>query len=219
MRALSLGELAAEALHLQWPAKVIGVTSGGVLILAQEQWVLFLTYSPFRAPGTINLERSLLDLKENENGSQVILDQRQVVFPDRGLVVEMDGADVWNGGSGGRISFEQKQGIRERLEQAAMKAGAQKGDRGFAPALRWLAGKGSAELAGDLTEKVLASLNDMRIAIESGQEDKLIAAVGSIIGHGRGLTPAADDCIAGVLLTFNRWKGVVEDSFDLAAVN
>ena len=81
MRALSLGELARKALAESWPAKVIGVTSGGVFIVVKEQWVLFLTYSPFRAPGTINLERSLVDLKENENGSIVVLKKDQVVFP------------------------------------------------------------------------------------------------------------------------------------------
>lgn len=219
MHALFLGEVAAEALKQKWPAKVIGVTSGGVFILAQEQWVLFLTYSPFRAPGTINLERSIVDLKENETGSKVVLDLRQVVFLDSGLVVEMNGAVMWNGGIGGRITPENQRGVLERMEQAAIIASEQKGDQGLAPALRWLVGKGSPELAGDLTEKVLSGLSDLRIAISSRQPDKFVEAAGAIIGHGRGLTPAADDCVAGVLLTLNRWKGVVDDNFDLAGVN
>ncbi len=218
MRALSLGPLAAEALAQNWPARVIGVTSGGVFILAQEQWVLFLTYSPFHAPGTINLERSLVDLKENENGSRVELKKDRIVFPDSGMFVNVDGAGVWDGGIGGTVSLAQRPGIRARLERAALLASEQKGEQGLAPALRWLVGKGEAELAGDLSEKVLDGLKEMRIAIKEERSAKFVEAAQAIIGRGRGLTPAADDCIAGVLLALNRWRGIVE-GIDLAAVN
>ncbi len=218
MRALSLGPLAAEALAQNWPARVIGVTSGGVFVLAHEQWVLFLTYSPFHAPGTINLERSVVDLKENENGSRVELNNDRIVFPDSGLYVNVDGAAVWDGGNGGTVSLAQRPGIRTRLEQAALLASEQKGEQGLAPALRWLVGKGEASLAGDLSEKVLDGLKELRIAIKEQQPAKFVKAAQAIIGRGRGLTPAADDCIAGVLLALNRWQGIV-DGFDLAAVN
>ncbi len=218
MRAHCLGLLAAEALAQNWPAKVIGVTSGGVFILAREQWVLFLTYSPFRAPGTINLERSLVDLKENENGGRVELNKDRIVFHDSGLRVEVDGAVVWSGGKGGSVSAAQRAGMRARLEEVALQAGEQKGEDGLAPALRWLVGKGKAVLGGDLTEAVQVGLEKLRIAISGRRTQDVIDAVQSVIGRGRGLTPAADDCIAGVLLTLNRWKGFV-DGLDVAAVN
>lgn len=219
MRALSLGELAKEALEKRWPAKVIGVTSGGVFVIVKDQWVLFLTYSPFRAPGTINLERSLTDLKENENGSIVMLAPDRVVFPDTGLVVQVNGADVWNGRKSGFYSMDYRSGIADRLQRAAMRAYEQKGAQGLAPALRWLAGKGEAELVGDLSEKILAGLVKMRIAIKEKQTNNLLEAIDSIVGYGRGLTPASDDCIAGILLTLNRWKEDFGNGFDLPALN
>jgi hypothetical protein len=218
MRALSLGVLAVEALAQNWTAKVIGVTSGGVFVLAHEQWVLFLTYSPFRAPGTINLERSLIDLKENERGSPVELMKDRVTFSDSGLSVDVNGAVVWDGGEGGTVTADQRAGIAGRLARATLIASEQKGEQGLAPALPWVVGKVEAALAGDLTEKVLAGLSWLRIAIRNCSPDGVIAAARAIIGRGRGLTPSADDCLAGVLLALNRWKGITND-FDLAAVN
>ncbi len=219
MRALSMGTLARKALDEHWPAQVIGVTSGGVFIIAQGDWVLFLTYSPFRAPGTINLERSAVDLKENENGSRVELEKNRIVFPETGLLINVDGALTWDGRKKPEIGAELKAGIAGRLRRVVTAASAGKGSEGLAPALRWLVGEGDAQITGDVTEKVIAGLNEMRIAISTGLPDRLIAAASAIIGHGRGLTPAADDAIAGVLLALNRWKEVLEIKFDLMAVN
>jgi len=219
MRALSFGVLAQEAILEAWPAAVIGVTSGGVFIILKNQRVLFLTYSPFHSPNTINLEKNLVDLRLNENGAKVILGRDQIRFPDTGLVVDLEGALVWTAEPPVSFSETERSGIPERLARAARSAKEQKGSQGLAPVLGWLVGKGEAEMKGDMTEKVFAGLNEMRIAINSGNLARFFQAAGQIVGHGRGLTPAADDCIAGVILTLNRWKAQLKCDFDLQTLN
>jgi hypothetical protein len=219
MRALSFGVLAQEAILGSWPASVIGVTSGGVFIISKNQRVLFLTYSPFHSPSTINLEHNLVDLRQNENGAKVSLARDQIRFPDTGLAVDLEGALVWMAEPPGSLSETQHSGISERLRRAVRSAAEQKGAQGLAPVLGWLVGQGEAEMTGDMTEKVFAGLIDMRIAINSWNLAGFFQAAGQIIGHGRGLTPAADDCIAGVILTLNRWGAQMKYYFDPHVLN
>jgi hypothetical protein len=219
MRALSFGVMAQEAIREAWPASVIGVTSGGVFIISKNQRVLFLTYSPFHSPSTINLERSMVDLRQNENGAKVTLESNRIRFPDTGLVVDLNDAVQWEVEPPGSLSETQRAGISERLVRAALSAAGQKGAQGLAPVLSWLVGKGKVEMEGDLTEKVFAGLRELRIAAGLGDLSGFLRAVGQIVGHGRGLTPAADDCIAGVMLTLNRWGTQTKCSFDLSLVN
>ena len=219
MRALSIGELALEAITGAWSAKVIGVTSGGVFVIASARRVLFLTYSPFHSPSTVNLERALVDLRQNEIGAKVELGGGRIHLPDSGLLVDLDGAAIWKAEPVKALSEEQVSGIRLRLDRSSLAAAEQKGAQGLAPVLHWLIGRGTAELTGDVTEKVLRGLEKLRVAISAGRVDDCLIAAGLIVGHGRGLTPAADDCLAGVLLALNRWKSTVLQNLDLAALN
>jgi hypothetical protein len=219
MQALSIGELAQEAIEGAWVAKVIGVTSGGIFVIAREKRVLFFTYSPFHSPSTVNLERSFTDLRQNEIGAAVKLGNGQIHLPDSGLSIELDGARIWRPGPVKALTQDQRSGIVQRLERAALAAEEQKGEQGLAPVLSWIAQKGAPKLAGDVTEKVLAGINDLRIAIQEFDIAKMLLASGLIVGHGRGLTPAGDDCLAGVLLTLNRWRTEFHQAFDLSSLN
>jgi hypothetical protein len=219
MRAIYIGELAQEAVLASWPASVIGVTSGGIFIITERKRVLFLTYSPFRSPSTVNLEPGLVDLRQNENGAKVLLNKERIILPDSGLLIELNYAEQWKPLEPETLSPAQRAGISGRLEHAVMLAGDQKGAEGLAPILRWLIAKGQPELSGDLNPKILAGLTDLRIAIKETDFDGLLKAVSILAGHGRGLTPATDDCIAGVLLVLNRWGNVFTQKFDLARLN
>jgi hypothetical protein len=219
MRATSFGVLAQEALQGSWSANVIGVTSGGVFILSEQQRVLFLTYSPFHSPSTINLEASMVDLRQNGVGERVSLDRNRITLLGSGMVVDLDGAAVWDPLRPVVDVNESFKSIPVRIERAALQAAFQKGPQGLAPGLKFLVGKGSAELEGDLTEKILASLVLFRAGIRADNPAEMVQAAEQIIGHGRGLTPAADDCIAGVLLSLNRWKEISKLKFDLEEFN
>jgi hypothetical protein len=219
MRALSIGLLAQEALLGEWTANVIGVTSGGVFILTQQQRVLFLTYSPFHGPGTINLEPGMVDLRQNETGSPVKLDRSQISIAGSGIRVEVDGAVLWSPAVPYKPGAIEIKKILDRLDRVATMASFQKGAHGLAPGLKWLIGKGPVELEGDLTDKIVQGLSELRAGIGNNNLEKIMRAAGQITGYGRGLTPAADDCLAGVLLCLNRWKVVVPFGLDLDILN
>ncbi|HVP21616.1 MAG TPA: DUF2877 domain-containing protein [Anaerolineaceae bacterium] len=219
MRAISLGLLARDALLQGLPASVIGVTSGGVFVLTQDQQVLFLTYSPYHGPSTINLEASLVDLRQNEMGGAVRLNPSQIEITGSGLKINVNGAALWNPAAPQKPDDQQINTLPERLERVALAAGSQKGAEGLAPGLKWLVGKGPVVFEGDLTEKIVAGLADLRSGIANNDLKAIIQAAGRISGYGRGLTPAADDCIAGILLCLNRWKNVIRVNLNLADLN
>jgi len=219
MRAVSIDELAQEAVEAAWPASVIGVTSGGVFVITDNQRVLFLTYSPFHSPSTVNLEPGFTDLRQSENGAKVQLERDRIIIPNSGLVIDLTHAEVWKPQPPAALTADQAAGIPARLERAALLAGDLKGEQGLAPILRWLVGKGDASLTGDMTEKIFLGINILRIAIGAGDVEGAFKAVSVIAGHGRGLTPAADDCIAGVLLVLNRWGSIVKNSLNLVHLN
>jgi hypothetical protein len=190
-----------------------------VFVISGGWRVLFLTYSPFHSPSTVNLERGLVDLRQNEIGAKVELGKGWIHFPDSGQLVDLDGAAVWKAEPVPTLSESQKFGIRSRLEKAALTASEQKGAQGLAPVLIWLIGQRKAELTGDVTEKIQHGLENLRIAIKAGEIGVCLRAVELIVGHGRGLTPSADDCLAGILLTLNRWKTAISQTIDLTRLN
>ncbi len=220
MRAVCVGVLAQEALQASWSASVIGVTSGGVFVISQAQRVIFLTYSPFRGPSTINLEPGMIDLRQNETGDKVTLSRKLIRFEGSRVVVDVDSAPVWNAAlPAGNYGELQSAAIGDRLVRAALQAYEQKGAQGLAPSLRWLVGKGALELGGDLTQGILDSFLEIRTGIDEQDPAKITQAAERIAGHGRGLTPAADDCITGVVLSLNRWRNILRVEFDLDRLN
>lgn len=220
MRALWVGVLAQEALQARWPASVIGVTSGGVFVISQTQRVIFLTYSPFRGPSTINIEPGLIDLRQNESGDKVFLSPNLIRLERSRIEIDVGGAPVWKADLPAENYGEQQAAaIEDRLVRAALLAYEQKGAQGLAPSLRWLVGKGGLELGGDLTQGILDSFLEIRTGIDEQDPAKITQAAERIAGHGRGLTPAADDCITGVVLSLNRWRQILRVEFDLDRLN
>ena len=134
IQATGCGSLAWEALERRWKAEVMGVTSGGVFIRAGGERVLFLTYSPFHSPITINLEWApQVDLQENQVGSAVFLDPGRVTIPTTNLAVWMRGVNVWMPAAPDEMQVLDLIAVQERLKRISLAAVEQKGNEGFGP--------------------------------------------------------------------------------------
>jgi hypothetical protein len=223
IQAISSGSLAWEALEGRWKAEVMGVTSGGVFIRTGAERVLFLTYSPFHSPITINLEwgEHPVDLQENQVGSAVFLDPSRITIPGSNLAVWMRGASRWLPAApqGGILEVD-RSAAAARLKRIGLAAAQQKGDEGFGPYIRCLLDGEVPRPVGDLSEALIAALGQARLAVQQRDYRAVIEHARSWIGYGRGLTPAGDDCLAGILLVLNRWgSGLGLHEVDRGAVN
>ncbi len=220
IQATGCGSLAWQALEGRWKAEVMGVTSGGVFIRAGGERVLFLTYSPFHSPITINLEwDKQVDLQENQVGSAVFLDTGRLTIPSTPLAVWMHGAILWHPPMPDGVQAVDREPVAERLKRIALAAALQKGEEGFGPFIRHLVGDEEARPVGDLSEVLITALGQAYDAARQADFKAVIEHARSWIGYGRGLTPAGDDCLAGILLVWNRWGRAFGLRVDWAGIN
>jgi hypothetical protein len=206
IKAKSVGGLAWQALEARWKAEVMGVTSGGVFLRVNQERILFLTYSPFHSPLTINLEwDGKVDLQEVQVGAQAFLDPYRITIPGSQLGIWLQGASLWQPAFpalNGPIDLE---AARARLKRIGLAAAQEKGDQGFGPLIPYFVAAEGSRAAGDLTEEMITSLKKAQESACRRDFQGVIDHARSWIGYGRGLTPAGDDCLAGVLLVLNRW--------------
>jgi hypothetical protein len=96
MDALWIGGWAADKLHpaLQ-EARVWGVTSRGVFLHLESNWIVFLSYEPFRGPLTINLPAEGRRLSRLSAGAPVRGYQGGLKFPTLGEQVAWPDAPRW----------------------------------------------------------------------------------------------------------------------------
>lgn len=60
---------------------------------------------------------------------------------------------------------------------------------------------------------------ELEQALRGGTLEQTAAALTRLLGRGGGLTPAGDDLVLGLLLTFNRWRRLFTADFPLAELN
>ncbi len=204
--ALSIGTLAYAACQQSRLARVVGVTSRGLFLLAPQQ-VIFVSGEPYRSPVTINLNRSCEQLHTIEVGATAQLSDTRLIFPAIEVSISLSTDVVWRcplPASPSRPSAEQLQTLRT-IAQGVL---AQADNTSLAALLPKLIDLPGASPLSDEDAALLDRLIEVRRSLQVGDSQRVLTELTRLLGQGRGLTPSGDDVVIGLLLMLARSHAV-----------
>lgn len=234
IEATTIGICAAELMTTFRSGSIFGVTSAGVFLLVDEEWVVFLTEGREHGPLTINCtdrskemrrlrvaERVRIVRFEAKTGDGSNTSQASLHFDRAGVDVHLSQARTWRAPS----RPDRLQPLLDRratLEQTARLALQQlpEGGLGWLLAVLFALPFSGLPTAGAkiLIEDVLW-LRTILDSPPSAWVQDLPPSIQPFIGRGRGLTPSGDDLILGLLLAFSRWGDRLYPGLALADLN
>jgi len=190
-----LGAIAAQALAQDQAARVWGVTSRGIFIHLAADWVIFLSFEPFRGPLTLNIRPNQAVLQNLKPGQAIQVSDSNLHFDAAGVIIQTSGRAPWSVPERPPVSPIALAGRFERLKLISQ------------PIL--------ALVDDPLIQQVFAETTSRPdpngLHISNSFENNL--------GRGEGLTPAGDDRALGFLLALNRWGDLLCPRLDKVEVN
>ncbi len=202
--ALSIGARAYFACQQSRLARVIGVTSRGLFLLAPQQ-IIFVSFERYRSPLTINLARSFDRLRAIEMGALARLSESRLIFPTIAFSVTLSTDVVWHCPAPVWASLLRAEQM-QLLQAIATEVLTQAGGTGWSVLLpRLIDLPGAAPLSNEHAA-LFDRLNGMRRAVQRGDSQQLLDGLTSLLGRGAGLTPSGDDAVIGLLLMLARFS-------------
>ena len=207
-RAQSIGRFAFETLSEDRAAAVVGVTSRGLFIRTDSRWLTFVSFEKHRGPCTLTLEPAADCLRAAKIDTPAQIVAGKLRFPSLGIGISALPDAVWRSPppSGGfRPREEQLADLKYLVREAAINRVVQ-GPGSLALLLLGLEACGTH---ASPDESTLADVSLLRQALADGHASLAAGILDRRLGQGRGLTPAWDDFVAGLLLLLNRGQGEV----------
>jgi hypothetical protein len=203
--ACHIGARAYAACQLAHLAKVMGVTSRGLFLLAlPPPQIIFVSFERYRSPLTINLDRSFDQLCTVEVGTAVALSATQLIFPAIEISILSLEDSMWLCPLPvlpARPPLKQLSALPSIVQAVLW----QRDSTSLFDLLPRLAGlPADAPLSAEQAV-LLQRLVGLRKAVQTGDARRTSESLISLLGQGRGLTPAGDDIAMGLLLMLNRW--------------
>lgn len=200
----TIGRIAQQVFSGAREASIWGLTSRGIFLHLQSDWMVFLSGEPYRGPLTVNLAGDMQQLFSLKPGSPVRLRDGIFIFKTLGLEVRWGESLPWEPPvpDGVGLSPEElEHGLLAVVRRVWM---GQKG-RSRAGFLRNVLEYASC--TGNPTSETAANpeIADLVQAFRIDEPAALGNALAAFIGKGQGLTPSGDDLVAGLLLAVNRW--------------
>ena len=213
--AVSLGKFAKGLLHQQENAVPAGISSRGLYLRPPEDTILFLSFEKFRGPLTVNINPKHGAIPEIKSDSPVFLSPAKITFPEEGIQINLENAEVWNASvPSGKLPAETS---RSRLESTIEQT------------LRLTERNNSQDLFNSVLPGNTIHIPDIPgfdhhltqflAALEQNKSSMGGEELSSLLGLGSGLTPLGDDLILGVILTLNRWDQVLIPGQGLEELN
>ena len=213
--AVSLGKFAKGMLHQQENAVPAGISSRGLYLRPPEDTILFLSFEKFRGPLTVNINPKHGAIPEIKSDSLVFLSPAKITFPEEGIQINLENAEVWNASvPSGKLPAETS---RSRLESTIEQT------------LRLTERNNSQDLFNSVLPGNTIHIPDIPsfdhhltqflAALEQNKSTMGGEELSSLLGLGSGLTPLGDDLILGVILTLNRWGQVLIPGQGLEELN
>ena len=213
--AVSLGKFAKGLLHQQENAVPAGISSRGLYLRPPEDTILFLSFEKFRGPLTVNINPKHGAIPEIKSDSPVFLSPAKITFPEEGIQINLENAEVWNASvPSGKLPAETS---RSRLESTIEQT------------LRLTERNNSQDLFNSVLPGNTIHIPDIPgfdhhltqflSALEQNKSTMGGEELSSLLGLGSGLTPLGDDLILGVILTLNRWGQVLIPGQGLEELN
>ena len=199
----TIGTVAREELERAGQASVIGRTSRGLYLHLASDWVVFLSFGPYRGPLTLNLHGNPETFADLGIGTEVYCSDGFISFPSKHLTLPLAQAASWQAAepAGKALSSDLLQaGLLSVLHLAA---------QGY-PDRRLVAllhGMISGQPALEPSDPVFyPPLRRLQAACQEGPADAIVSALEGLLGLGPGLTPSGDDLVMGFLLAMSRWS-------------
>jgi hypothetical protein len=214
--ATQIGFVARQILAGANSASVMGVTSRGVFLHLSSDWVLFLSFEPYRGPLTLNLMTGRKELSQWQKGAEMQIHPDRLRFPSQDLELVYRDAMEWQPPDlpGRLLSPDQS---RQRLEDVLLELAGMQKSSALADTLHAMLIPGRQ--LSQPQQTTFRQLAAVCRACASQQAGKIAASVNPFLGRGAGLTPAGDDLVLGLLLALNRYGDVLAPGLDLKSLN
>jgi hypothetical protein len=198
----TIGTIAREALAQARQARVIGNTSRGVFLHLQTDWVVFLSFEPYRSPLTLNLVGKTADLGTLETSAFAKCSTEQIYFPAIQSTVLLNRAESWHAPNPAQTGLPWSE-LKARLLLVLRLATQERPDHKLVNLLDgMLRGQPASYLADSEFYPLLSRL--LALA-QNGDRAAVADSLQAFLGLGDGLTPSGDDLVMGYLLAMSRW--------------
>ncbi len=216
--ARSIGSLANEILSASPTAKVRGITSRGIFLQTETNWIIYLSKEGFRGPLTVNLDRHTPALDVPSTGEVVQISPGQISIPDANLLISTKKASIWQPNPPGTTT--RQTGESARLKTFVSNAYLQKKGSGLSGLLPTLLDiqmehTHASQSAQEFTDDILS----IQKSLMRANLPVISKKITTVLGRGGGLTPSGDDFLVGMILTLNRWKDILKVSEGLDVFN
>ena len=184
-------------------ARVMGIASRGVFLLAPSQQVIFVSSERYRSPLTINLDRFCDRLFAVEVGAAAHFSATRLIFPSIEFAISFSEDAVWQCPPPSGVA-------RPRVDQLqtaqAIADGvlARRGIDGLASVLPAVLGSVVAPALSAEQTVWVGQLLAVRQALRANDAAAVLTGLSGMLGQGRGLTPSGDDVVVGLLLMLAR---------------
>ncbi len=190
----NIGGHAIRILQQERQARVVGVTSHGIFLLTDNQHILFLTSDRWHGPLTVNLDPTLSLISDIQTGDSAQLDADCISLHESRFCMD-ETTTRWQ-----LIPFIlQSSQQKEILERARALTALFRPEetQGLFRDISAILTKSPSSPAAKQAAVLAWLAQDMPAQQESSLEDLLLPW----LGRGRGLTPAGDDMLCGLLLS------------------
>ena len=202
--AQGIGSQAVQTLQNARRGQTIGQTSDGVFLATDTGWVLFLSFTAWHGPLTVNLPPAVGESLRIDIHSPFQVESGALLFPSARLTIQLERAEIW---SPPPRPLQILPPI-ERSRRFDRVAGQVRSRRDPGLNLSRLSGNAALPTAADL-----------QAAFSTGQINEILEALVAGLGYGPGLTPAGDDLALGFLLALNRWGDRLHPDLSLDRIN
>jgi hypothetical protein len=205
--ASMIGSLAVDQLVEGCAYTIRGNTSRGIFLESGSGGIIFLSYEEYAGPLTVNIPAVIKELiSDLEPGmTTVIQDKSNLILESKELRIAIDTAAEWKPQPIPEgISFEALE--KTILELIELSKGSQYSGSLFDSTAKAI----SSDLPVSSQEPDLR-VGPLNQAVQLGDRDAILRSAGRLAGFGKGLTPAGDDLLSGLILTASRYKQVVPE--------
>lgn len=217
--ATNIGMIANQKMLLEQAGVVSGITSRGIFVHLESDWVIFLSSGEYRGPLTVNLPDDSQGLQALEHGMPVRTQAGDLHFPTAGLTVHAREAAHWITPPKPMTSLSAEMRKAQLISIATQVLAARKSD-GMCALLAMLLDLPNQSSNGEnLKVHTTHAMKRLQQAIGSCQSSQVIMALESFLGFGVGLTPSGDDLVIGLILALNRWGDLLKPGLEIEALN
>ena len=205
--AIKAGRMAQRLLERDQPAAVMGVTSRGIFLHLEQDWVVFLSSQPYQGPLTIIVNRPLVGAPVGAAGAVA---GGEIRFAGSWVVTGLETALPWEP----LLPPADRQSPEVRLHALRATAAsvlARGRERGLAALLSPLLDMSPVSAPPVSTPPVSAVdphpaglVQDLYCALRSAEWQAALLPAVRLLGLGSGLTPSGDDLLLGLLLAMSR---------------